>query len=79
VAAPASIRISGSVANSDQANGARTIPARNNRPQATSPRTGRSRPPTMPLMPAMRPLSRMKRDAARPISMAPISAVHGVK
>ena len=46
--------------------------------QATSPRTGRSMPPAMPLTPATRPLSRSSMPAARPIRAPPAAADAGV-
>ena len=41
--------------------------------------SGLSRPPKMPLMPAIRPVSSISRTAERPISAPPIAADSGVK
>src|SRR6188474_555164 len=55
------------------------MPTMNATRQATSWRWGRSKPPTMPLMPAMRPARRANSTAAMPISAPPPSARQGVK
>ena len=47
--------------------------------QPASPARGESRPPTMPLMPRMRPLNRMKTAAARPSTRPPARDAQGVK
>src|SRR3546814_10427687 len=58
--------------------GAASRPTRNIPRHATSPRTGASTPPTMPLTPAMRPLAIHRRDAERPMSAPPTMAENGV-
>jgi hypothetical protein len=62
-----------------QMRGEASRPSRKARRQAMSPRAGRSRPPVMPLMPAMRPLASSSRAAPRPISRPPAVDASGVK
>src|SRR5438105_9264987 len=59
--------------------GAASSPAKKARRQTISPCRGVNRPPTMPLMPAMRPLSSTSIAAAMPIRMPPASEAQGVK
>src|SRR6266853_1477646 len=47
--------------------------------QARSPACGRSIPPTIPLIPATRPLTSTSSAAARPMTAPPIAADQGVK
>src|SRR5690625_4512322 len=71
--------MAGNVATSAQPTGASTMPSRNAIRQPISPGPGRNSPPRMPEIPAMRPLSKIRRAAARPISMPPPKALAGVK
>src|SRR5687768_17040003 len=59
--------------------GATKRPATKARRQTISPRRGVSSPPTMPLMPAMRPFSSTSIAAAMPMRMPPASDAQGVK
>src|ERR1700694_3895336 len=59
--------------------GAATRPARKATRHARSLVAGRSRPPTMPLIPAIRPLTRASMAAATPMITPPMTADHGVK
>ena len=58
--------------------GAHAMPSKNAMRQPTSPLRGTSKPPKMPLMPKMRPLSKIKAAEASPSSTPPASAVYGV-
>jgi len=59
--------------------GAANKPTTKARRQATSPSTRLTRPPRMPLMPAMRPFHRTSTTLPRPIRTPPDSACQGVK
>ena len=59
--------------------GATISPTMNATRQATSPRTGFSKAPSTPLMPAMRPFSNTNIAVAMPISSPPATADPGVK
>src|SRR5690606_18130907 len=55
-----------------------TRPRMNAPRQAVSLGLGRSSPETMPVIPAIRPLTRMNRATARPITRPPVRAEYGV-
>ncbi|KVE06989.1 hypothetical protein WS65_13515 [Burkholderia anthina] len=59
--------------------GATIIPATNAARQPRSARPAVSRPPTIPLIPAIRPLNATSHTAAHPIITPPMSDSHGVK
>src|SRR5437588_351161 len=59
--------------------GARRSPAMNPSRHAKSSARGRSIPPTIPLIPATRPLTSTSSAAARPMTAPPIAADQGVK
>src|SRR6266700_2310630 len=56
-----------------------TNPATNAIRHATSPGAGLSKPPTMPLMPAIRPFTSTNNVTARPMMIPPMTADPGVK